>query len=667
MSLALTGIQRPRDNDLEQVIVAPTPLESSNEAADQELGFVTAADIRKAQDYGVLAGLQRHLECRPDLKAKAALDIMEPLFASGFSAKVSLFTRQYGSRLLNELEDPVLKAEFAIRVARILDRGAEKKEWVQFAMVLLNDEDVREKCPKPALAALAKIWTEASSHDQTIHWLKAAKADPAKYKEAAFDFYLAGDFVHGRIIYDAAPQDVAGNALIPEESDNFVELITEGLRNLELCKDRDYQASVLKHQDDWKKQSIILHFLCHYCFRQEAMSLAYEMGIHSKTISPLLTISAYITEHEERTRYIDLLLETARKLDEMNEEKHGYDVLNILIKNKVISIQEAILLATYAQSAPSAANALWERVCGVSLKRSKDAQDLRDLQSLLRAFVGHLSKTSASDYMSEYWRKAFMMYVEHGLFDDAVAIEGPWRTWRKTAGESTHKSLEYCRAISLLCNFAIFKYITGNVEGAVEDLREADGINKLHQEQYPDRDELLQGMDYAVKELKRSVIELSPSQIGVLDALAVNARSCERIFACDREIANIDGLISDCTSLFQSIHEITSLVEQSLGRRILESLQYKKLHQKVINGLTQINSRSPAVYRSGYLQENFHLLASELEALFTSLQDMQDVKWNLPAIKRTIFPAQEKLNAVIVRLKEHSTSLKKEMQKLRGK
>jgi hypothetical protein len=180
---------------------------------DFQLGVVTAEDIVKAEKYGVMAGLQRHFVCQPKLKAIAALDILESLFKSGFQEKVAQFIRIYGYILINELDEPAFKAEFAIRMARFIEVNAEKESWVKVAMELLADKKVHDECAKMTLVTLAMIWAEVGIVDQTLHWLSAAHADHEKYVEATLKFFRNGEFDNGLKIYDTSVEIKTHNSI----------------------------------------------------------------------------------------------------------------------------------------------------------------------------------------------------------------------------------------------------------------------------------------------------------------------------------------------------------------------------------------------------------------------------------------------------------------------
>lgn len=641
---------------------SPTPQEDWVAPALQP-GEVVALDIIKAENWGVMAGFQRHMGCEPKVKVKVALEIMEALFPT-YRAKVCLFVEGHGEKLFTDLDDSALKADFAIRVARMLDRKEDQGAWCQMAMVLLQNETTRDQCPKSALEMLAMIWAEVGNHEQTIHWLAAAKSNREKYKEAIYKFFLEGAFDDGLAILDRAP---------PKENneDDFIELIAYGLRNKEKYEDSDYRMSVFKYQDEDKHRWIILRVLCHLSHRELALALSKEMVLSCNYLSPMLSLSNYITEGDEREAYVDALCEAAMQVDERKEETKDYGQLRNLVMRENITTYEAITLAYWIQTPASRVTALWERACSISLRRDKSADDLKELQTILKAILTHLAMTKASDCVYDYWQKVLEWQVRYGFFEDAKALEAPWRDWRKVCGESQYKSSFQREEVHVLCYFALLKYLDGNTQGAVIDLMEGAAIsNALCEENFNRRDCINDYIESVVRDLLRGPQELTLLQNMVCRALMCNPRSCEQIFKLERELKAITPLNQACINLVQSIDKIIKLTQQSLVKRTIQTLQYKILTQKVIVKLEYVESaaeeaaKTLAAYRECFREQDCVALANGLEVNFQNIQVEWDGYWSLRKIRKYILPLERELLVLIQKLADQVDTFNTELNKL---
>ncbi len=628
-------------------------------------GEVTAEDIIKAENFGVIYAFRRHQQCEPKVKVKVALALMETLYANSFSAKVAMFVRSDCWNLLNELDDAAVKAEFAIRVAHMMKDKEEQSAWCRFAMQLLQNEATRAQCPKAALETLAMIWAGTGNHDQTIHWLTAAEADRDKYKEATFQFFLEGAFEHGLEILDHAPAK-------SNMEDDFIDLMAIGLRNKSINENSDYQTSILKYQNHWQHRTIILRALCHLYLKEQALHLAKEMVSNCNDIGPLLVLSNDITEVDERRAYLDILCEAAKQIDERNNKTDGYGKLNDLVQSNRITIFEAITIANFVQKPGARVRSLWGRACGISIMRDKEAEDLRKLQAVLSAVVVHLQKCTSTDYVNDEWRKVLQMEVEYGFLEEAKALEGAWREWRKGWGEKEEDSLYQDDAVHMLCFFAVLKYLEGNTLGAIEDLKEGDRLSqKISQDKPNWRDSLDDHIDYVKKDLRRSPVELTALQSAVLEALVRNPRHCEQIFKLEKEIMIITPLNKSCANLINRIYKISLLTQQSLAKRVIQTLQYKILTQSVTAELVNVKAAAVLVenklsaYRGCFFEEHNIAIANALGLIFQKIQEEGNGKWSLRKINKLILPLEQELRVLYQNLVDQQDSLNIDLYKFR--
>jgi hypothetical protein len=523
-------------------------------------------------------------------------------------------------------------------------------------MVLLKDETVRDQCDKKALEMLAMIWANVGNHEQTIHWLAAAKADRDQYKEATLKFFLEGAFENGLTILDQAPEN-------PCNPEDFVELIAYGLRHKEIYEDDDYRKKILQFQDDWKYRDIILLALCHFSLKEQALKLSKEMALHCNRIYPMLGLSKYFTEVDERRVYIDTLCSMGQLFDEKKgEESKGYGVLFDLVKRQEITINEAISISHLIPTPAPRVSALWERACGISNKRDKGGYDLNQLQVVLKTIVRYLAQTVSTDYLQEYWEKVLECQVEYGFLEDALAVEESWQEWRKICGECECKCLNQRRQIGVLCYFALLKYFNGNIQEAVANLKDAIVIMEIILIENPKiPDDLNDHMSYITKKFQS--LELTLSNKLVLKALACNPRSCEEIFKYEKDWTVVSSLVGSCFTLIKNIRLITDLTSEPWLRRAKQSLQYRKLAQKMIAGLGKIQENTAdsvkalESYRKIFTEKEEVVLIEKLDLIFQTIQENRDEKWSLGKIRKLILPLEQGLSTLHEKLIHQRNSL----------
>lgn len=438
---------------------------------------VTEKDILIAEDFGVMAGLKRHLNNAPEKKAEAALQIMEAIYAHGYKEKVWLFIRAESWPLCSELNNQAIKAAFAIRTCKML-RIEEQAKWLSFAVSLLSNEKVIKECSKESIETLALIFANVSDLKQTLYWLEAAQSKRQKYKEGVLLFFLKGAFEQGLYLIEKAP----GNIIC--DYTDFIELLTYGLRNSEILKESVYCKAILSYTKDWEKATIILKALCYFNLKGQAIDLAEKMALKedSNSVYWLLNISDYFQGTQERQHYLNRLVATAI---ELNKRKATHqDCLYDVIKHDRISVKESLEICVNMERAYWRAKSLWERACCITLKsdsnRFKNLEELReDLRSILLAMRKHLILLPfKDDSHPPYWVKVIRQQIDSRFFEDIEKTGSMWEEWVKSRGPDWQSQPYNASDIWFLSYWGLFQWISGKKEEGLNSFQKAYWIQK---------------------------------------------------------------------------------------------------------------------------------------------------------------------------------------------
>jgi hypothetical protein len=491
MSLPITPIPNPTN-----VLVIYDMKETSSEEViviDQPEG-VTVKDIIQAENFGVMAGLQRHLHKSAEEKAKAALEIMEAIYASGFSEKVSLFVRVNGWELYQNLESPSMKAEFAIRTAKMM-HDERQSEWCSLATKLLSKEDVCKSCSKKAIETLAFIFAKNNNLEQTLHWLRAANTEKENFMKAASEFFVKGAFPEGLAIIKETPGEISYN------TQDFTELISYGLTNPHILKDPLYRESILSFTKDWNNQTIVLKALCYFDQTNNAIDLAEQIVLDKDAFSiyALLILSKYIQTPLEREAYLKRLTSSALELDARERKTTGWGPLYEAITSKYLTVQESLRICEVTPKPSIRANALWERACGVSnkwrigllqktKKKDRNLEDVDNLQLILKAMRVHLMENPFSKDQGHptFWVKIIRDQIEYDYWEDIEQTGKMWEDWRATRGLDWKDRRCNSDDIWFLSYWGLFQIVTGKVREGINSLAESYQVQLEEQKHYGD-------------------------------------------------------------------------------------------------------------------------------------------------------------------------------------
>jgi hypothetical protein len=140
-----------------------------------------------------------------------------------------------------------------------------------------------------------------------------------------------------------------------------------------------------------------------------------------------------------------------------------------------------------------------------------------------------------NDRISYKWQELMQRQAESNFPIDATAFEDSWCEWIEDDKEN--KIVRLSNEIQISCYFALFKYIEGDTEGAVEDINDSDFLLRVIKKANPlTKKDLSDDISKVVTVVQKDDTKFSPLQNRVLNALASNPRSCQEIFKYEKEI-----------------------------------------------------------------------------------------------------------------------------------
>lgn len=478
---------------------------------------VTSNDIAKAQSYGVMAALKRHLDKSPEERVDAALEIMEGLHATGYKEKVWFFVELSSARFYEALVNPAKKAEFAIRVAQMY-RGKDRLKW------LMRATELTEHCPRKTLIALAHLEAACKHPEQTLHWLSQTQADCEEYKNSAFILYQQGAFREGLSLMRAGYGEVAHN------EDDFVELFTYGLLHPEILKEKAYIRSLQSFKLYSKHEDMILKGLCACGNTRLALDLAEKITLRSKYhhVYHFLILSDYIQSPEERIEYIARLTAIAIRLDALPRTTTGAGPLYEATTSKFLTVTEAFEICEHIPKVSLRLSALWERACSITVRWGLyiKARELRNpsenhnLQSILQVMRTHLMQ-SAGREASEYWIKVLRDQLNCGFIEDIDDTFLMWREWTKCRPSSSADAY-------ILCHQALYALTKGQIQEAQQTITEAHQV-------YYSKDQKFNGFHWNLSNAARHFLwsreyfNMSPAVLNFFNKLRNNKFKPEQL------------------------------------------------------------------------------------------------------------------------------------------
>lgn len=446
---------------------------------------VNDEDIAVATTHGVAAGLKRHRHKSPDELADAALEIMEAVHLDGYKEKVEWFASTKSQQLYASITTPAKKAEFSIRLAKMLS-SRNRREWSAQAQALVSREEVVNHCSKRALVTLALLYAEAKNLDQTLTWLKKAQAAREDYRDAAHELYAKGASKEGLQVMRE------GYGEVPYSTADLVVLISYGLSHPEILNDPSYKEAVLSFEMHWQEKNMTLKALCHLGHVEEAIELATQLSLMegSTSVDSLLILAKCIHQAPQREKLVTRMIQTAFELKK--QEARDSDPLYFTVLYKHLTNEEAFRLCDHMANPINQAVALWNRACktmnkwGAVYKRreNRDSAENLNLQMIFKEMRKHLMRTEFTG-ASTYWLNVITNQIKCGFFEDVEETASMWREWINTRGYGLNHRIYNADDLLFLAYQFLFELLTGRIEEGKASLKMSRHIHREIVSRYP--------------------------------------------------------------------------------------------------------------------------------------------------------------------------------------
>lgn len=271
-----------------------------------------------ADNIGIRVAIDKVKSIAGDLDSSSlaayTLAILEKI-ASTSKKKVWNYISFSGDTLYLNLSNTIQKVEMVVRLTKLLELNERSNSRKLAFSILSSNEDDIESLPRNIQFDMAILNAEEGDYSTSIKMLKALKSPSLMWEECkrvAHVFYEGGSFDQGLMVIEAFKEiKIAGG----EEQQDFVELISQLLKDRNVLNEIDFRESLIAHQDTYEKTVMISKALCHIGEIQIAINLTAEYALKHKSMNSLFSIKKY-TENKPALydRYLEVLKETTDAL-----------------------------------------------------------------------------------------------------------------------------------------------------------------------------------------------------------------------------------------------------------------------------------------------------------------------------------------------------------------
>lgn len=446
-----------RDDPLPQVVApsdAPPPHFESEDRL-LPIAYVPQGSIEEAESYGVASAYASLVEHDPVMNVSKALTLMDALYERGFSAKVLRYIHPHFSSMMDCLENSSQRAEFLIRVAKFFPHNS--LDLLYRAAHLIETE--RAHCLAHVLLELALGFAKSESPDITLRWLVYARANCSEYLKVARIYYEQGKFAQGLMIWNARPKTVTQTRTVPES--DFIDLISQGLSDLDLARDGEYQTEVFTHTTEPRNYAILLKALSYRGFGYESLRFGQKSAEREGRIEPLLNASSYIVDVATYKVYVAALLKTVVHMPKR------HDAVKWVHYRKILNFEDTIALMSLVENAGYRGELFWDVICGVTLAKIVHIVTLKKMLAIQRNSLMEVTHTQSQGH-PPYWVNLLRVYLDYGFVEEAKKTIEMWHIWRQALS-----SKRVDGDLWFLSHVALFNIHMGNRDEGIAQVKEA--------------------------------------------------------------------------------------------------------------------------------------------------------------------------------------------------
>jgi hypothetical protein len=387
-----------------------------------------------ADNIGIRVAIDKVKSIAGDLDSSSlaayTIAILEKI-ASTSKKKVWNYISFSGDTLYLNLPITVQKVEMVVRLTKLLELNERSNSRKLAFSILSSNEDDIESLPRNIQFDMAILKAEEGDYSTCIKMLKALKSPSLMWdecKRVAHVFYESGFFDQGLMVIESFKEiKIAGS----EEHQDFVELISQLLKDRNVLNEIDFRESLIAHQDTYKKTVMISKALCHIGDIQIAINLTAEYALKHKSMNSLFSIKKY-AENEPALydRYLEVLKETT-------------DALHMELKLKMVALSQEVCLNpdfTVAEILEHIKNSeidveykldvLVERLAMLKNKQISDPSLGDDIVTILSVMRELLKQTKNNVGMNHpVWVKVIREYFILRHFDEVIKVSQEWKEW----------------------------------------------------------------------------------------------------------------------------------------------------------------------------------------------------------------------------------------------